>query len=234
MSTAAQRMALVDPLLTNDVIAHLDAQIASTARLLETVMAQHAAIVARDIDGVVHQVSAFQADPSPSKRERKVDELLTRPTYAAWWTNKLCDITGNTPRNLQMQVNTDKPSKFWYEWIYRRMKEILKTIVETRWGIHFYFQAPCPDFSTGKFEHGDLKSTGGYVVAPPPRRSPGRPRPPVTAGDRHRSGRRHRRAGALHARVRRDPDFGPARGEVRSAPLAEHAPLVRPHLSNCE
>jgi hypothetical protein len=69
------------------------------------------------------EVNAFLADASPEKREKKVDELLSRPTYAAWWTNKLCDITGNTPRNLQMQVNTDKPSQFWYEWIYRRVKE---------------------------------------------------------------------------------------------------------------
>lgn len=79
MSTTAQRMALVDPLLTNDVIAHLDAQIASTARLLETVMAQHAAIVERDIDGVVHQVSAFQAEFQ--RRARIEDErarLLAR------------------------------------------------------------------------------------------------------------------------------------------------------------
>src|SRR5262249_26563568 len=49
--------------------------------------------------------------------------LLCRPTYAAWWTTKLCDITGNNARNLQMQVNTDHPSRFWYEWIYRRVKE---------------------------------------------------------------------------------------------------------------
>ncbi|WP_406700640.1 DUF1549 and DUF1553 domain-containing protein [Singulisphaera sp. Ch08] len=69
------------------------------------------------------EVNAFLADASPKKREQKVDELLSRPTYAAWWTNKLCDITGNSPRALQMQVNTDQPSRFWYEWIYRRVEE---------------------------------------------------------------------------------------------------------------
>jgi hypothetical protein len=80
MSTTAQRMALVDPLLTNDVIAHLDAQIASTARLLETVMAQHAAIVERDIDGVVHQVSAFQAE---FQRRARIEDERTRLLYRA-------------------------------------------------------------------------------------------------------------------------------------------------------
>lgn len=69
------------------------------------------------------EVTAFLADSSPSKREAMVNELLERPTYAAWWTNKLCDITGNSSRNLQMQVNTDKPSQFWYDWIYRRVNE---------------------------------------------------------------------------------------------------------------
>lgn len=68
------------------------------------------------------EVSNFLADSSSKKREKKVDELLARPTYTAWWTNKLCDITGNAPRALQMQVNTDQPSRFWYEWIYRRVE----------------------------------------------------------------------------------------------------------------
>jgi len=69
------------------------------------------------------EVKAFLEDKSPSKRERKVDELLKRPTYTAWWTNKLCDITGNSARAVQMQVNTDVPSKSWYQWIYKRIDE---------------------------------------------------------------------------------------------------------------
>lgn len=79
MSATSARQALVDPLLTNDVIAHLDAQVSSAARLLEIVMKQHAAIGERDIDAVVHQVSAFQAEFQ--RRTRIEDErarLLTR------------------------------------------------------------------------------------------------------------------------------------------------------------
>ena len=46
------------------------------------------------------EVEAFLADPSPSKREQKIDELSKRPTYAAWWATKFCDITGdNTSRS---------------------------------------------------------------------------------------------------------------------------------------
>ncbi len=46
------------------------------------------------------EVEAFLNDDSPDKRQRKIDELLSRPTYAAWWTNKLCDITGNNARAM--------------------------------------------------------------------------------------------------------------------------------------
>ncbi|MHC5537377.1 DUF1549 domain-containing protein [Singulisphaera rosea] len=70
------------------------------------------------------EVEAFVADVSPGKREKKTEELLARPTYAAWWTNLFCDFTGNAPRNLNLQQGTtDQPTRFWYEWIYRRIKE---------------------------------------------------------------------------------------------------------------
>jgi hypothetical protein len=75
MNVTSQRQALVDPLLTNDVIAHLDAQIASAARLLEIVMRQHAAINERDIDAVVHEVSAFQAE---FQRRARIEDERSR------------------------------------------------------------------------------------------------------------------------------------------------------------
>ena len=83
--------------------------------------------VSLDVTGTLptpDEVSAFIADSSPNKRQAKVDELLARPSYAAWWTNKLCDITGNSPRSLQLQqVTSDRPTRFFYEWIYKRVKE---------------------------------------------------------------------------------------------------------------
>lgn len=48
--------------IADDVLAHLDAQIASATRLLEVVLAQSVAIRERDVDGTVRQITAFQAE----------------------------------------------------------------------------------------------------------------------------------------------------------------------------
>jgi hypothetical protein len=69
------------------------------------------------------EVEAFAADPSPNKRAKKIDELLERPTYAARWTTKLCDITGNSPRHFQDQAPPDEYARHWYEWMERRVRE---------------------------------------------------------------------------------------------------------------
>jgi hypothetical protein len=75
MSAFASQPTLVDPLLSNDVLAHLDAQIASSARLLEIVLAQHEAIELRDVDAVVREVSAFQAE---FQRRARVEDERSR------------------------------------------------------------------------------------------------------------------------------------------------------------
>ena len=68
------------------------------------------------------EVEAFLADPSPDKRARKIDELLGRPTYAAWWTTKLCDITGNSAAALPGPgADPSEMARHWYEWIDRRV-----------------------------------------------------------------------------------------------------------------
>ena len=77
-----------------------------------------------DISGTLPmpgEVDAFLADRSNDKRQRKIDELLERPAYAAWWTNKLCDFTGCNP-NQQAEVG-QKTSVQWYMWIYRRLQD---------------------------------------------------------------------------------------------------------------
>ncbi|QDU94174.1 DUF1549 and DUF1553 domain-containing protein [Lignipirellula cremea] len=72
------------------------------------------------------EIEAFLADSSPDKRGRKIDELLERPTYAAWTTTWLCDLTGATEGNLpvggEQGVQRDKAVQ-WYDWIYRRVAE---------------------------------------------------------------------------------------------------------------
>ncbi|RUL89364.1 DUF1549 and DUF1553 domain-containing protein [Tautonia sociabilis] len=69
------------------------------------------------------EIRAFLADEDPEKRAKKVDELLARPTYAAWWTNMLCDLTGASPNNLRGQAASVTMARHWYEWIERRVAE---------------------------------------------------------------------------------------------------------------
>ncbi|MGH7200476.1 MAG: DUF1549 domain-containing protein, partial [Planctomycetaceae bacterium] len=85
--------------------------------------------VSLDLTGTLptpEEVAAFLADASPDKRSRKVEELLTRPTYAAWWATRLCDLTGNSEQNLpvggEQGVRREKSAQ-WHDWIYRRIEE---------------------------------------------------------------------------------------------------------------
>lgn len=80
MSATVMRPAMpADPLLASELLAHLDAQIASAARLLEIAMAQRAAIRERDVEAIMAQVGAFNAELE--RRTRLEDErgrLLAR------------------------------------------------------------------------------------------------------------------------------------------------------------
>jgi hypothetical protein len=67
------------------------------------------------------EVESFLADRSTDKRIRKIDELLDRPAYAAWWANKLCDFTGCNP--AQQAELGQETSAQWYLWIYTRLRE---------------------------------------------------------------------------------------------------------------
>jgi hypothetical protein len=71
----------------------------------------------------VPEIRAFVADSDPEKRAKKIDELLERPGYAAWWTTRLCDFTGNSDD----QLNNVTPirtaaSQHWYDWIHARVR----------------------------------------------------------------------------------------------------------------
>jgi len=82
--------------------------------------------VSLDLTGTLpksDEVTAFAADTSPDKRARKIDELLERPGYAAWWTTRLCDFTGNSVQQLNQAGLTGQDSaREWYQWIYHRVK----------------------------------------------------------------------------------------------------------------
>ncbi len=82
--------------------------------------------VSLDLTGTLptaKEVEAFLEDQSSEKRTNKVNELLERPGYTAWWTTKLCDFTGNSAQQLnnvtpvRNQAATD-----WYNWIYHRVE----------------------------------------------------------------------------------------------------------------
>ncbi|HEX3654164.1 MAG TPA: DUF1549 domain-containing protein [Pirellulales bacterium] len=82
--------------------------------------------VSFDITGTLpppDEVQAFLADTSADKRARKVDELLSRPAYAAWWSTRLCDFTGNNERSMPEQTARAEYAEQWYRWVDRRLAE---------------------------------------------------------------------------------------------------------------
>lgn len=68
------------------------------------------------------EVEKFLADTSPSKRSAKVEELLKTPAYAAWWTTRLCDWTGNNDTKFNgLGTFRTNAAQIWYDWIYERV-----------------------------------------------------------------------------------------------------------------
>ncbi|HEY1379427.1 MAG TPA: DUF1549 domain-containing protein, partial [Gemmataceae bacterium] len=70
------------------------------------------------------EVRAFLADPSPDKRQRKIDELLVHPLHAALWATKFSDITGNDTDALELPNNLrGRRSQMWHDWLRKRVQE---------------------------------------------------------------------------------------------------------------
>lgn len=72
------------------------------------------------------EVTSFLADKSVDKRNRKIEELIQRPTYAAWWANKLCDFTGCNPKSISSLLEVAREDGYvkateWYDWIHERV-----------------------------------------------------------------------------------------------------------------
>lgn len=82
--------------------------------------------VSLDITGTLptpDEIREFLADDHPDKRTQKIEALLETEAYAAWWTTFLCDLTGNSSRQLNNVAYGDMAAKGWYEWIHHRVKE---------------------------------------------------------------------------------------------------------------
>ena len=65
------------------------------------------------------EVAAFVA--GDTSWDQVIEELLASPRYAAWWTTRLCDITGNSSRQIGEKMFREEISRQWYDWIYRRV-----------------------------------------------------------------------------------------------------------------
>ncbi|MFO1021472.1 MAG: DUF1549 domain-containing protein [Planctomycetales bacterium] len=82
--------------------------------------------VTLDLTGTLptpEEINTFVADNSADKRSKKINELLERPTYAAWYATRFCDLTGNNPTQLSEAVARRVQSQQWYDWMRARMEE---------------------------------------------------------------------------------------------------------------
>lgn len=69
-------------------------------------------------------VEKFLADKSPNKRAEEIDELLKTPAYAAWWTTRLNDWTGNNDTKFNgLGTFRQIGAQLWYDWIYDRVAD---------------------------------------------------------------------------------------------------------------
>ncbi|HIF00429.1 MAG TPA: DUF1553 domain-containing protein [Fuerstia sp.] len=69
------------------------------------------------------EVQTFLADPSPEKRQHKVDELLASEAYTTWWAVKLADLTGSNSQSLGSTDMNSPASLQWNAWLTRRLKD---------------------------------------------------------------------------------------------------------------
>ncbi|MCE9530180.1 MAG: DUF1549 domain-containing protein [Planctomycetes bacterium] len=69
------------------------------------------------------EIRTFLADKAPDKRNKKIDELLERPAYAALWATKFCDILRPTGFDGKVGFVEAAESRRYYEWLRARFRE---------------------------------------------------------------------------------------------------------------
>lgn len=83
--------------------------------------------VSLDVAGALpaaDEVRKFLADPDPTKRGKKIDELLERPGYTALWATKFADLL---KARISYEDFTHQPAQAsirqFYEWLRARLRE---------------------------------------------------------------------------------------------------------------
>ncbi len=71
------------------------------------------------------EIRQFLADADPNKRQKKIDELLTRPGYSALWATKFCDILRPSGFNANFAFVEPAENQRFYQWIRARLEENL-------------------------------------------------------------------------------------------------------------
>lgn len=69
------------------------------------------------------EIRMFLADTSSEKRAEKIEELLNRPGYVAWWSMKLSDLTGSNAGYLGGTEMAQPVAAQWDAWIKRRVQD---------------------------------------------------------------------------------------------------------------
>lgn len=82
--------------------------------------------VSLDLTGTLpapDEIREFLKDTSTEKRAQKIEELLERPAYVAWWSMKLSDLTGSNAGYLGATEMAQPVAGQWNAWIQRRVED---------------------------------------------------------------------------------------------------------------
>ncbi|MBL8799943.1 MAG: DUF1553 domain-containing protein [Planctomycetia bacterium] len=82
--------------------------------------------VSLDVTGALpppDEIRAYSADRRADKRNRKIDELLSRPDHAALWATKFCDILKPHYREDDRFFSEGAQVRRFYEWFRTRLQE---------------------------------------------------------------------------------------------------------------
>jgi Protein of unknown function (DUF1553)/Protein of unknown function (DUF1549) len=80
-----------------------------------------------DVNGALptpDEIRAFLADKMPDKRARKIDDLLSRPGYAAVWTLKFCDLLKASDYGVYADgISQEQDAPRFMQWVRARLEE---------------------------------------------------------------------------------------------------------------